>query len=278
MAGRLTFSTRARRATSQAAERVAERADERTPARAAGLASGLALVLGAALAAGLLAAGAAAAQGLTQSFTPPAGCTLNATVQNRSCTVAQYYTCAADPEGWQHSAHFSREGLYHLSTIDAETRWIESQSIGAGLVDRLVEEAENHASFSGLLATGRDDFDFWTETGDGYRLRHQGYDVLTGETVEIDGQKLERTRFELTTSDASGEVLITREGGQFISRDTGRFYGGIETGRDWTGAETESDDSPVLFIFPGEPGFGATTPQFDCDQLLTQIPQERAAS
>ena len=73
-------------------------------------------------------------------------------------------------------------------------------------------------------------------------------------------------------------VLITREGSQYISREFNRFYGGTETGSDWTGAKTETDDSPVLFTFPGEAGFGSTTPQFDCDQLLTQIPQERAAS
>ncbi len=226
------------------------------------------------LAGGMVAAGQAGAA----SFTPPAGCTLNVTVQNRSCTVSQYYTCSADPEGYQRSAHFGREGLYHLSTIDAETRWIESQSMASGLIDRLVEEAEDHASFSELLATGRDEFDFWTQTDDGQRLHHQGADTLTGETVEIDGQTLERTAFQLTTRDASGEVLITREGSQFISRAFNRFYGGIETGSDWTGAQTQTDDSPVLFTFPGEAGFGSTTPQFDCDQLLTQIPQERAAS
>lgn len=226
------------------------------------------------LAGGMLAAGQAGAA----NFTPPAGCTLNVTVQSRGCSVAQHYTCTADPEGHQRSAHFGREGLYHLSTIDAETRWIESQSTGSGLVERLVEQAESHASFSRLLETGRDDFDFWTETNDGQRLRHQGHDILTGETVVIDGQTLERTTFQLTTRSEAGEVLITREGGQFISRDFGRFYGGVETGSDWTGAQTQTDGSPVLFTFPGEAGFGSTTPQFDCDQLLTQIPQERAAS
>jgi len=244
-----------------------------TPPRGgAGFMPGLLTLL--VLAGGLLAAGQAGAA----SFTPPAGCTLNVTVQNRSCTVSQYYTCSADPEGHQRSAHFGRDGLYHLSTIDAETRWVESQSMGSGLVERLVEEADDHASFSGLLQSGRDDFDFWTETSDGQRLHHQGHDILTGETVEIDGQTLERTEFQLTTRSESGEVLITREGQQFISRDLGRFFGGVETGSDWTGAETQSNDSPVLFTFPGEAGFGSTTPQFDCDQLLTQIPQERAAS
>ncbi|CAM3343980.1 hypothetical protein PANO111632_15425 [Paracoccus nototheniae] len=212
------------------------------------------------------------------SFTPPAGCQMTMTVQNRSCTVSQYYTCSADPEGYQRSAHFGQDGLFHLSTIDAETRWIESQSMGSGLIDRLVEGAEDEASFSELLETGRDDFDFMTETNDGQRLHHQGFDTLTGQTVTIDGQDLERTEFQLTTRSADGEVLIERSGSQYISRDFGRFFGGAETSSDWTGARRQSDDSPVLFLFPGDAGFGSTTPQFDCDQLMTQIPQERAAS
>ncbi|MFN3273061.1 MAG: hypothetical protein ACK41U_00150 [Paracoccus sp. (in: a-proteobacteria)] len=216
--------------------------------------------------------------GHAATFTPPAGCALQMTVQNRGCSVAQYYRCDADPEGYQRSAIFGEDGLYHLSTIDAETRWIESQSPRTGLMDRLVDEAESHASFSRLLETGRDDFDFRTESNTGETLHHQGWDELTGETVEIDGQTLERTRFDLTTTSETGEVLIERRGTQYISREFGRFFGGIETTNDWTGARRETNDSPVTFSLPGEAGFGETTPQYDCDQLMTQIPQERAAS
>lgn len=228
----------------------------------------------------LLAAGwtLTARPGEAASFTPPSGCRLEVTVQNRGCTVSQYYRCEADPEGWQRSAVFGQDGLFHLSTIDEETRWIESQSPMAGLSDMLVEEARDHASFSDLLETGRDDFDFWTLSSTGERLHQKGFDILTGETVEVDGQTLERTRFELTTRTEGGEVLIERKGSQYISREFGRFYGGVETTTDWTGARRETNDSPVLFSFDGEAGFGSTTPQFDCDQLLTQILQERAAS
>ncbi|MDM7458592.1 MAG: hypothetical protein P3W94_004405 [Paracoccus sp. (in: a-proteobacteria)] len=221
---------------------------------------------------------ASALPALSGSFTPPAGCQLELTVQNRGCSVAQYYRCDADPEGWQHSAVFGRDGLYHLSIIDEETRWIESQSPRSGIVERLVDEAESHASFSRLLETGRDDFDFVTESNSGERLRHRGHDILTGETVVIGGETLEKTRFELTTTTISGEVLIERRGQQFISRALGRFFGGVETTTDWTGARRDTNDSPVTFSRPGEAGFGATTPQYDCDQLMTQIPQERAAS
>ena len=61
-----------------------------------------------------------------------------------------------------------------------------------------------------------------------------------------------------------------------ISRQMGRFFGGIETQSDWTGQRQETNDSPVTFAFPGEEGFGEAEPKFDCDQLLTQLLQERA--
>ncbi|GGF66513.1 hypothetical protein GCM10011402_18480 [Paracoccus acridae] len=223
-----------------------------------------------------LALALAATAGQAANFVPPSGCQLQATVQNRGCSVSQYYICKADPVGDQRSAIFGKDGLRHLSRIDAETRWVESSDPNTGLADFLVERSKDHASFRTLLETGEDSFDFWTESNTGERLRHVGRDVLTGEKVEIDGQPLEVTRFQLKTYDANGELLIERSGQQFISRKMGRFYGGIETQSDWTGQRQETNDSPVTFAFPGEPGFGDTEPQYDCDQLLTQLLHERA--
>ncbi|MEO1911354.1 MAG: hypothetical protein ABGX10_13130 [Paracoccus sp. (in: a-proteobacteria)] len=212
------------------------------------------------------------------TFTPPAGCNLQMTVQNRGCSVSQYYICQSDPAGYQRSAIFGRDGMFHMSVIDAETRWIESTSPLSGITDTLVDGADDEASFSTLLQTGRDDFDFDTRASDGVVLNQKGFDVLTGETVQIDGQQLERTEFQLTTTGPDGQLISERRGTQFISREFGRFFGGIESRIDATGEQTKTNDSPVLFAFPGDKGFAETTPQFDCDQLLTQIQQERAAS
>lgn len=208
------------------------------------------------------------AQGAPGVYTPPNGCTLNLTVQERGCTVTQHFTCTADAPGDQRTTVFGRDGeMTYESRIDRETRWMWSRDPQSGIVDRLEDEAPDHASFSTLINTGRDDFDFWTVDNSGYRMRQVGEDRLTGETITIDGEPLERTRFQLTTSDESGKVLIEREGGQYISRSLGRFFGGVETARDWSGASEETDGSPVEFIRPGEPGFGGTEPRYDCEML-----------
>lgn len=203
------------------------------------------------------------------TFTPPAGCRLEMTVQNRSCTVSQHYRCDGDAPGDQWAEYFSREGATYRSRIDAETRWMESSDLVNGITDRLDGETDP-ASLTELLATGRDDFDFWTNADDGQRLRHIGRDDLTGETVDIGGVPLQVTRFRLRTFDADGNLLIQRAGQQFVNEENRRFHGGIETATDWTGEVQETNDSPVRFSFPGDPGFGSITPEYDCEVLMTQ--------
>ena len=204
------------------------------------------------------------------NFAPPEGCKLEITVQNRSCTVSQHYRCGGDASGDQWVTILDQDGATYRSRIDRETRWMESTDLRTGLTDVLEDVAEDDASFSTLLRSGRDDFDFWTRSGTGERLRHVGHDRLTGETVQIDGVALEVTAFELTTFSESGEQLIRRKGQQFISRAHGRFYGGVESSDDWTGARQDSNDSPVTFSFPGQPGFGATKPEYDCDLQMVR--------
>lgn len=207
-------------------------------------------------------------------FVPPSDCKLEMTVQNRGCTVSQHYRCTADAPGDQRVTIFTPDGPVYQSRIDKETRWMESTNLVQGVTDTLMDGAKDEASFSTLLETGRDDFDFWTLSNDGQRLHHVGHDELPGDKVTIDGVALETTRFELTTYSETGDVLIERKGQQFISRAHGRFYGGIEHSTDWTGTVRDDNDSPVTFAFPGQAGFGATRPEYDCDlQMVMDRPQ-----
>src|SRR5690606_12988836 len=53
--------------------------------------------------------------GHAATFTPPQGCRLEVTVQNRGCTVSQIYRCESDPKGDQRSTIFNEDGPTHHS-------------------------------------------------------------------------------------------------------------------------------------------------------------------
>ncbi|MFI0395739.1 hypothetical protein [Paracoccus jiaweipingae] len=208
-------------------------------------------------------------------FAPPAGCVLDMTVQNHGCTVTQHLRCDSDAPGDRRSVSFDRQGRVYDDHIDAETRWLDSTD-AQGLTETLLPGAADDASFSTLIATGHDSFDFWTELGDGTRIRYRGSDRLTGQDVTIDGVTLARTQFRLTAQDANGAVLFQHHGGQYVSRAMGRFFGGSEVFDDGTGQPQRFDHSPARFDFPDEPGFGSTTPEYDCDMIMAQHSDRKA--
>ena len=86
------------------------------------------------------------------------------------------------------------------------------------------------------------------------------HDTLTGETVVIDGVTLERTEYNITAYDTGGGEMWSSQGNEYISRDWRMFLAGQSTisadGENW-----ESDDRPVEFIFPDEPGFLSVSPK-----------------
>lgn len=208
-------------------------------------------------------------------FRPPQGCALDMTVQHRGCKVVQHFRCEADNPGDRRSATFTREGRSYDSRIDAETRWMESVD-AQGVVETLLPGAVDDASFTTLIGSGHDSFDFWTILNDGQKTRFTGFDTLTGETVTIDGISLERTRFDLTGTDIQGNVLFRHHGNQYISRDFRRFFAGQEVFDNGVDPAERLDHSPTRFDFPGEPGFGSTTPEYDCDMLMAQHSDRKA--
>ncbi|OZA09008.1 MAG: hypothetical protein B7Y02_12140, partial [Rhodobacterales bacterium 17-64-5] len=126
------------------------------------------------------------------------------------------------------------------------------------------------ASFSTLLAEGVDTWDFTLSKTDGTGSRAVGFDRLTGKTAVIDGITLQLTEVDFTEYDRSGAVLQRTRGTEYISADWRLFFAGpSETEID--GERLALDSSPVEFIFPGEPGFLATQPIFDCDALTASL-------
>jgi hypothetical protein len=204
------------------------------------------------------------------NFIPPKGCEVYLTAQLHNCQVANYYTCSSDPAGDQWVSYADGKGAYFLSHIDSETRWIEAQSLETGEIDRLDQGAsKDNASFSTLLASGRDDYDFITRNNFAQTQRFVGADTLTGESVTIDGVPLEKCSFELSEYDNQNRKLSTRSGVQYVSRKYRIFLSGPERFENASGDSQSYDDSPARFDFPGDPGFSSETPEYDCDMMMT---------
>ncbi|SPH23622.1 hypothetical protein DEA8626_02688 [Defluviimonas aquaemixtae] len=226
--------------------------------------------LGKIISAGVAALVAAVPAYAAGKFAPPEGCNVYVTVQMKSCQVSQHYRCAGDPPGDQWAVYLDSDGPYYMNRIDSETRWVESYSLISGERDELVSESDP-ASFTTLLATGRDDYDFMTESDMAEVVRYTGYDQLPGDKVEIDGVELERTRFDLTARDMDGATLWRRSGQQLIHRDWRIFFADREVFESPEGERTDVDDTPVTFAFPGQAGYLETKPQFGCDMMMTEV-------
>ncbi|MCV2867341.1 hypothetical protein OEW28_01700 [Defluviimonas sp. WL0002] len=203
-------------------------------------------------------------------FPLPQGCTAYATVQMRSCLVSQHYRCAGEPEGHQWAVQADGQGPYFANLIDAETRWLQSYDLYTGEQDQLAEERDP-ASFTELLESGRDEFDFFTESSFGELRRYVGHDRLTGRTETIDGIVLEQTEFELSAFDADGGLIWTRTGNQFVHRGWRIFFPGTEHFENSFGDTVDTVENPVEFALPGDKGFLEDEPKYDCDTLTASM-------
>lgn len=203
------------------------------------------------------------------TFTPPEGCTAWLTLQSLSCEVSTFYRCEHDIPGDQWSIEFGVNGMSQRFRIDYETQWVETHDAD-GSIALLEPNPRDPASFSELLETGRDTYDFSLITN-GVRMHFKGYDQLIGAPIEIDGITLTRTKYEIEASYDDGSLAWRGKGNQYIHAEWRRFIAG--TGQTYVGDEViPMDFSPVDFIFPGEPGFMSTTPIYDCDARTAFLP------
>ncbi|MEO0937531.1 MAG: hypothetical protein AAFY38_05195 [Pseudomonadota bacterium] len=201
-------------------------------------------------------------------FTPPEGCTPQLTIQTRSCKVENIYTCASDAPGDKWRAVSDQSGPIFVSRIDDETQWMESYELFPTVRTQIRLPAEDPASLTELLETGIDTYDFVQESG-GRIVRVVGYDRLTGDDVLIDDEPLLGTEFSVRYEDFNG-VYLTVTGTEYVSVRHRRFIGGLST-RTWGEVSEDRDHSPVEFIYPGEDGFFATKPKYDCEETLASF-------
>jgi hypothetical protein len=212
---------------------------------------------------------ALAAPAGAEQFFLPAGCEAFLTIQGRSCTVEHHFTCASDPEGHKRRVEMDEQGLTFSATIDTEGQWIESFHILAGYSESLAPDPVDPASLTELFATQSDSYNFQTFSTEVGATRYVGRDRLTGNAVLIDGVTLLETAFDLRAFNANGTEMWHYVGSEFVSEDWRMFLSG--TGRVTTSDETyDLDDTPVDFIFPGEPGFLSSQPEYGCSQMMTK--------
>jgi hypothetical protein len=187
--------------------------------------------------------------------------------------VSNHYRCDADAPGDQWRADFDQEGIFFVSRIDRETQWVESFDMFPTIRQVLLPNPADPASFSTLLSTGIDTFDFGLSAEDGSQSVVRGFDKLTGRSVTIDGVTLEETEFDYTETATDGSVLHKASGHEYINRDWHIFLSGIS---EWQGPDgiLPVDGTPRQFVFPGEPGFFTTEPIFDCDATMSGLDGE----
>lgn len=207
-------------------------------------------------------AGPAFAQG-PATFSLPAGCTAFVTVQNTSCEVEHHFTCNNDAAGMKRRVSLDEQGLTYAGQTDDEAQWIASFHVLAGINETLAPDPVDPASLTELFATNLDTWDFRTLSAEVGETRYVGQDSLTGRQVTIDGVTLEETAYEITAFDASGAEIWSSRGNEFVSRDWRMFLSGTSTVTT-AGGTTSRDNTPVEFIFPGEPGFLSASPKHGC--------------
>ena len=197
-----------------------------------------------------------------QSFAAPEGCEAVLTVQNKGCVMTNVWQCAADDPGDQWIALITQNGVFSIQKVDAEFQWVEAYKMTGN--ERLITPAEDPASLTELFNTQIDTWDFTLETEEGTQ-RNVGYDLLTGETTEIDGEVLLNTEFQGRTIDGDGNEIEASSGRQYVSETHRLFFFGETWPQD--NPDQVIDMSPVEFIYPGEAGFFADRPKYECNVI-----------
>lgn len=219
-------------------------------------------------AATLIAAPPALAQ--QELVTLPEGCDAYLTAQLRNCTVQHHFTCAGDPAGHQRRVDFTEAGMVYAGVIDSETQWIESFHATTQHYETLEQSPEDPASFTELLETGEDTYDFTTLSAEIGPTRYVGRDALTGVTETIDGVTLEQTEYSIVAYGPDGAEEWRSSGNEFISREWRMFISGVSDvttpDESWT-----TDDTPMEFLFPGDAGFLSQNPKYGCGALMSKL-------
>lgn len=201
-------------------------------------------------------------------FRPPEGCDAFLTVQSKGCSVSLAWRCDVAP-GNHWEAVFGRDGIESVTSYSDSYQWLDGIYTWDNSREEFNAPATDPIDIDELIETGVDTYDFTmsrSEPGETSIVRMVGADQLSGKTATIDGHVLDIVQTELQILGEDGTVEYHSKGFQFMSRDLRQFFLGPEQVFEPDGAVNDYDGSPVDIILPGEPGFGDTMPQYECDE------------
>ena len=150
-----------------------------------------------------------------QQWAPGPGCEGILTVQSQGCYVANFWTCAEAPEGYVYRAvHEYGEPLI-ADIFDGDFNWISTE-FSDGWREVLVHPVRDPISLSELVETGFNTLDFDMLSNPASpddavkKVRVRGADVMLGETVEIDGERLDKSQYMVTFAGADDAVYAAK--------------------------------------------------------------------
>ncbi len=207
------------------------------------------------------------AKDASSAFALPEGCHAFLTVQNKRCSVVLMWHCDENPKGQVWTGNFSDFGLESISAYSAAYQWLDTIYTWDESREQFSPPAADPIDMDTLIDTGSDDYDFTMHRSmpdRSYDIHVTGSDRLIGENQIIDGIELEKVATRLKIVAEDGTVEYEAKGIQYFSRQLGQFFLGTEDAVGSDGVSVQYDDSPLDFILPGEPGFGVTTPLYEC--------------
>lgn len=203
----------------------------------------------------------------------PASCKAALTIQKRGCEVETVYRCDAGRDEFFRSEEFDAEGFDGIahSTLgndlifeadpDGSFR-MESNAVGT----RTTPIAE-------LLATGQGR----EEQAGTFSLFGISKPVSLTATLAVTDRAFRVGDVSLTRIEAEAVILLPKPMTPVNARETRYFH--AESGVTFVGesaldlfSDGVSPNAPVEVILPGQPGFGANQPLYDCGEFSMTLP------
>lgn len=204
-----------------------------------------------------------------------ATCPAILTVQSADCTVSVIRQCPGDATGATTSVNFGPDGYLSAGAVDAQGAWTENHTSWDGAFERTLPNPADPISLDDLLRDGIDTYNFrlsHTEGGVTRELQVIGADILTGRQTTIDGLPLDIVSTDLRILETDGTTFYQTRGEQYVSPEMRLWFLGSDSVLGDDGSITNYDSRPVDFLFPGDPGFGVTTPLYGCGDSAPSLP------